>query len=139
MLILSDFGLSQILPMLDEETGAEPRVVSASISDRYLLLVRDDSSIFVAGIDNNLELEEIEKEDDTILATKWLSGCLYEDTAHIFTLETTDKGSKPGESVLMFLLSGAGALHVSFNMPSLIASLTRYRCTHFRTFRSLSM
>ncbi|KAK6820973.1 hypothetical protein PG987_015373 [Apiospora arundinis] len=113
-----DFGLSQILPMLDEETGAEPRVVSASISDRYLLLVRDDSSIFVAGIDNNLELEEIEKEDDTILATKWLSGCLYEDTAHTFTLETTDKGSKPGESVLMFLLSGAGALHV-YALPDL--------------------
>ncbi|KAK8061535.1 hypothetical protein PG994_007901 [Apiospora phragmitis] len=113
-----DFGLSQILPMLDEETGAEPRAVSASISDRYLLLVRDDSSIFVAGIDNNLELEELEKEDDTILATKWLSGCLYEDTAHTFTLAPTDKGSKPGEDVVMFLLSGAGALHV-YALPDL--------------------
>ncbi|KAK8121952.1 hypothetical protein PG984_010622 [Apiospora sp. TS-2023a] len=113
-----DFGLSQILPMLDEETGAEPRVVSASISDSFLLLVRDDSSIFVAGIDNNLELEEIEKEDDTILATKWLSGCLYEDTAHAFTLAPTDKGSKPGENVVMFLLSGAGALHV-YALPNL--------------------
>ncbi|KAK8043586.1 hypothetical protein PG993_006016 [Apiospora rasikravindrae] len=113
-----DFGLSQILPMLDEETGAEPRVVSASISDRYLLLVRDDSSIFVAGIDNNLELEELEKEDDTILATKWLSGCLYEDIAHTFTLAPTDKGSKPGENVVMFLLSGAGALHV-YALPDL--------------------
>ncbi|KAK8075215.1 CPSF A subunit region [Apiospora hydei] len=113
-----DFGLSQILPMLDEETGAEPRVVSASISDRYLLLVRDDSSIFVAGIDNNLELEELEKEDDTIMATKWLSGCLYEDTAHTFTLAPTDKGSKPGENVVMFLLSGAGALHV-YALPDL--------------------
>ncbi|KAK7985393.1 hypothetical protein PG988_003015 [Apiospora saccharicola] len=113
-----DFGLSQILPMLDEETGAEPRVVSASISDSFLLLVRDDSSIFVAGIDNNLELEEIEKEDDTILATKWLSGCLYEDTSHAFTLAPTDKGSKPGENVVMFLLSGAGALHV-YALPNL--------------------
>ncbi|KAK8104264.1 CPSF A subunit region [Apiospora kogelbergensis] len=113
-----DFGLSQILPMLDEETGAEPRVVSASISDRYLLLVRDDSSILVAGIDNNLELEEIEKEDDTILATKWLSGCLYEDTSNTFTLAPTDKGSKPGESVVMFLLSGAGALYM-YALPDL--------------------
>ena len=138
-LTFSDFGLSQILPMLDEETGAEPRVVSASISDRYLLLVRDDSSIFVAGIDNNLELEEIEKEDDTILATKWLSGCLYEDTSHTFTLAPTDKGSKPGESVVMFLLSGAGALHVSFTVSHTVDWLTRDRCTHFRTSRSLFM
>lgn len=98
--------------MLDEDTGAEPRVISASIADPYLLLVRDDSSICVINIDNNLELEEIDKGDDTLLATKWLSGCLYEDTSGMFAPKSTDKGSAPGESIVMFLLSANGSLYV---------------------------
>lgn len=99
--------------MVDEETGAEPRVINASIADPYLLLVRDDSSVFVAKMDKNLELEELEKEDDTLVSTKWLTGCLYEDDTGIFAKIQTDRGAKPGENVVMFLLSGHGALHVS--------------------------
>jgi hypothetical protein len=56
-----DLGLAQILPMYDDDTGAEPRIVSASFADPYLLLFRDDSSIFVAQCDDNNELEEIER------------------------------------------------------------------------------
>lgn len=99
--------------MVDEETGAEPRVVNASIADPYLMLVRDDSSVFVAKIDKNMELEEIEKEHDDLLSTKWLTGCLYEDKTGIFANVQTDRGTKPGENIVMFLLSGYGALHVS--------------------------
>jgi cleavage and polyadenylation specificity factor subunit 1 len=99
--------------MLDEETGAEPRVVNASIADPYLMLVRDDSSVCVVKIDKNLELEEIDKEDATLQSTKWLTGCLYEDTTGIFAEVPTDKGAKSGENVFMFLLSSSGALHVS--------------------------
>ncbi|KAI1872254.1 uncharacterized protein JN550_003973 [Neoarthrinium moseri] len=113
-----DFGLSQILPMLDEETGLEPRVVNASIADPFLLLVRDDSSVCVMKIDKTLELEELEKEDDTLLSTKWLTGCLYEDTTGIFANVQTDKGAKPGENIMMFLLSANGALHV-YSLPDL--------------------
>lgn len=108
-----DFHLSQILPMVDEETGAEPRVVNASIADPYLMLVRDDSSVFVAKIDKNMELEEVEKEHDDLLSTKWLTGCLYEDKTGVFANVQTDRGTKPGENIVMFLLSGYGALHVS--------------------------
>lgn len=107
-----DLGLSQILPMLDEETGAEPRVISASIVDPYLLLVREDSSILVASIDKNNELEEVEKTDETLTSTKWLSGCLYKDTHGVFSPVQTDKGSADNDSVFMFLLSAAGALYV---------------------------
>lgn len=112
VLTLSDLGLSQILPMLDEETGAEPRAVSASIVDPYLLLIRDDSSIFVAQIDSNNELEEVEKVDNNLLSTKWLAGCLYKDTKGTFQPTVGDKGAET-EKVMMFLLSAAGALHVS--------------------------
>ncbi|KAI1497048.1 CPSF A subunit region-domain-containing protein [Biscogniauxia marginata] len=107
-----DFGLSQILPMLDEETGAEPRVESASIADPYLLLVRDDASIFIAKIDNNLELEEVDKNDSALSSTKWATGCLYEDNSGVFSKVESDKGTRPGESIIMFLLSKTGALHV---------------------------
>ncbi|KAM0329407.1 hypothetical protein ACHAQA_004714 [Verticillium albo-atrum] len=113
-----DLGLSQILPMLDEETGAEPRVISASIADPYLLLLREDSSILVAQITNHNELEELEKEDDTILSTKWLSGCLYKDVRGLFAPVQTDKGSSTSESVFMFLLNAAGALYI-YALPNL--------------------
>ncbi|KAK5663548.1 hypothetical protein OQA88_3979 [Cercophora sp. LCS_1] len=113
-----DLGLSQILPMLDEETGAEPRVNSASISDPYLLLIRDDSSAYIAQIDKNNELEEVEKEDRVLSTTKWLTGCLYNDTGGVFAEQTAFKGAKPQESIIMFLLSAAGALHM-YRLPDL--------------------
>lgn len=123
-----DLSLSQIIPMLDEETGAEPRVNSASIADPYLLLVRDDASIYVAEIDNNLELEELEKESKALLTTKWLAGCLYIDTTKVFAEEVAAKKSKPKESsVLMFLLSAGGALHVS--SPLLFSLVAWLNCS----------
>jgi hypothetical protein len=99
--------------MIDEETGAEPKIVSASISDPFLLLIRDDASIFVASCDEVNELEELEREDDTLLATKWISGCLYTDSKGLFASQQNDKGSKIGENILMFLLSAGGAIYVS--------------------------
>lgn len=100
--------------MYDDDTGAEPKIVSASFADPFLLLLRDDSSIFVAQCDDNNELEEIEREDDALLATKWLTGCLYADTNGVFANAQSDKGQKAGENAMMFLLSAGGALHVSF-------------------------
>lgn len=106
-----DLGLVQILPMLDEETGAEPRVVSSSIADPYLLLIRDDSSVFIAQMDNNNDLEEVEKTDSILQTTKWQAGCLYTDSTGAFQAV----GAKHGEAehIMMFLLSSAGALYVS--------------------------
>jgi cleavage and polyadenylation specificity factor subunit 1 len=98
--------------MFDEETGAEPKIISASIADPYILLIRDDSSIYVAQCDSDNELEELEREDDTFLTVEWLSGCLYTDRAGVFANLQTDKGVKDGENIIMFLLSAAGALHV---------------------------
>jgi hypothetical protein len=108
--------------MLDEETGVEPRVNSASIADPYLLLVRDDASIYVAEIDNNLELEELEKEGKALVTTKWLAGCLYIDTSKVFAEEVSAKKGKAKDSVLMFLLSAGGALHVSSPLFSTLAA-----------------
>ncbi|KAK4458789.1 protein cft1 [Cladorrhinum samala] len=113
-----DLGLSQIVPMLDEETGAEPRAISASIADPYLLIIRDDSSAFIAEMDKDNELEEVEKSDPSLTATKWLAGCLYSDANGLFAAEMADKKSKPAKDVLLFLLSASGALYI-YRLPDL--------------------
>jgi len=108
-----DLGLAQILPMYDDDTGAEPKIVSASFADPFLLLFREDSSIFVSQCDDNNELEEIDREDDSLLSTKWLTGCLYTDSTGVFASVKSDRGQKVEDCVMMFLLSAGGALHVS--------------------------
>jgi cleavage and polyadenylation specificity factor subunit 1 len=108
-----DLGLAQILPMFDEETGAEPKIVSASLADPFLLLVRDDASIFVARCDVDGDLEELGREDDALLTTKWLSGCLYEDMLGTFANVQDTKVAEENFATCMFLLSAEGNLHVS--------------------------
>jgi cleavage and polyadenylation specificity factor subunit 1 len=101
--------------MYDDDTGAEPNIVSASFADPFLLLLRDDASIFVAQCDDNNELEEVERLDDTLLSTKWVTGCLYCDSTGVFANGRSDDMQKAAsQGVIMFLLSAEGALHVSF-------------------------
>lgn len=98
-----------ILPMEDEETGAEPRVLSASICDPYLLLIRDDSSVLIAEMSSDDELEEMEKTDGKLRSTKWVSGCLYADNTGIFGDPQQKTEQKP---IFMFLLSSTGSFQV---------------------------
>jgi cleavage and polyadenylation specificity factor subunit 1 len=107
LLTVADLGLSQILPMVDEDTGAEPKILSASMTDKYLLVIRDDASAFVAEMNKDFELEEIEKEDETLTSTKWATGCLYHDTIGAFS-----GSDNAAENILMFLLSEAGQFYV---------------------------
>jgi len=111
--------------MYDDDTEAEPKIISASFADPFVLLLRDDSSIFVAQCDDNNELEELEREDDSLLATKWLTGCLYHDTTGAFSGDTSKKISTAGEDVFMFLLSAGGALHVSLLLHGNMCWLTQ--------------
>jgi len=99
--------------MIDEETGAEPRVISARIADPYILLVRDDSSAVVAYMNKDHELEELDREDKTLVTTKWLTGCLYSDKSGVFAPSEGTSGAKSKETVLAFLLSAAGTFYVS--------------------------
>lgn len=106
-----DLGLSQILPMMDEETGAEPRVVSASIVDPYLMIIRDDNTVFIAKIGSSDELEEVDKPSGLLTSTKWQAGCLYADSQGTFQPMQSNT-SQASEKTMMFLLSTTGALHV---------------------------
>lgn len=99
--------------MLDEETGAEPKIVKASLADPFLLLIRDDASIFVAWCDDDNDLEEIERDDDILLTTKWLTGCLYRDTNDTFASIRGKKRLNDAAPVYMFLLDTESTLYVS--------------------------
>lgn len=96
--------------MQDEETGAEPRVLHASISDPYLLLIRDDASVFIAQMNSDDELEEVEKPEGVLASTKWISGCLFADATGIFGEGKAESGHN---NIFMFLLSNSGGLQVS--------------------------
>ena len=112
-----------ILPMEDEETGAEPRVLSASICDPYLLLIRDDSSAFIAEMNSDDELEEIEKTNSILGSTKWVSGCLYADTTGAFCEGQPEKGAR---KIFMFLLSVTGSFQVNHSHCSTLKSTANF-------------
>jgi cleavage and polyadenylation specificity factor subunit 1 len=97
--------------MLDEETGAEPRVLSASIADPYILLIRDDSSVWFGSIDKNCDLEEMDYDDEKLLSKTWTSGCLYADKDNHFV--HGERVGRDGTAILAFLMNAAGTLYVS--------------------------
>lgn len=102
--------------MTDEVTGPEPKVTSASFSDPYVLLIRDDSSAMILRADESGDLEEVE-QGEAILNGKWLSGSLYEDSNDVLRLEAGEDSEDEAGNVLMFLLSAEGGLQVSFLGP----------------------
>lgn len=74
-----ELGLVQMLPMTDEETDAELKILHTSFCDPYVLVLRDDSSVQVLKTQKGSELEIIEPNND-FASTKWLSACLYSGT-----------------------------------------------------------
>ncbi|KAI5255757.1 protein CFT1 [Aureobasidium subglaciale] len=100
----ADLGLSQIFPIIDEETDAELTVIHASFCDPFLLLLREDSSLQILQVDKSGDLDELER-GDAALASKWLSGSVY-------------KSEKTGNKALAFLLNADGGLSI-FELPNL--------------------
>ncbi|KAH0539099.1 hypothetical protein FGG08_004337 [Glutinoglossum americanum] len=114
-----DLSLSQIIPMFDDLTGAEPKIISASFADPYLLLVRDDASVLILISDESGEIEEFDRSD-TILSSKWLSGCLYADRDGVLVGSKESRRNSQIQDILMFLLTAEGCLQI-YNLPQLTA------------------
>ena len=75
----SELNMEQIIPMEDEDSGAELRVISASFADPYLLILREDSSVKLFKTNETGELEEV--ECSTLSATKWLTASLFKSSS----------------------------------------------------------
>ena len=88
--------MDQILPMEDEESGDELRIINASFADPYLLILREDSSVKILKASGDGELEDVEATG--LSSTKWLSASLFKSAT--FT------------EVFAFLLTPEGGLHV---------------------------
>ncbi|KAL4927927.1 cleavage/polyadenylation factor CFT1 [Aspergillus undulatus] len=92
----ADLGLAQIYPIWDEDNSDERVAISAAISDPYVAIIRDDSTLLLLQADDSGDLDEI-----TVVADapnhKWLSACLYTDNSAFFSL--------PSESIFLFLLN----------------------------------
>lgn len=88
----------------------DPKIVSASFAEPYMLLVRDDSSLMILKADESGELDEIACRE-SLQSTKWLSGSLFDDSDDTFRLELNEDDEE-SSSVLMFLLSVTGGLKV---------------------------
>ncbi|KAH0559977.1 hypothetical protein GP486_003507, partial [Trichoglossum hirsutum] len=106
-----DLSLSQIIPMFDDVTGAEPKIVSASFADPYLLLVRDDASVLILVSDESGEIEEFDRSE-AVLSTQWLSGCLYTDRDGVLVASKDSTRGSQRPDILMFLLTTEGCLQV---------------------------
>lgn len=106
-----DFGLAQIFPLADETTGAEPRIVSASFADPYLLLIRDDEKITILRADESGDLDELE-QNASLRGEIFRSGSLYDDMKGVFRLESEIETEDDTGTVLMFLLTIEGGLQV---------------------------
>ena len=112
--------------MTDETTGAEPRILSASFSDPFMLLVRDDESVLVLRADESGDLDEVE-QGDSLGRKGFRAGSLYEDANDVFRLESDVEIEDDAGNVLMFLLTVAGGLQVCL-LPSI--------CRHRSSFAS---
>lgn len=100
-----NLGLSQIIPMTDEETDAELKIIHTSCCDPYLLVIRDDSRVQVLQVDKNGDVEPLEPDEPALTEQKWLSGCLYNGVLG---------DGKPAA----FLLRDDGSFHI-FSLPAL--------------------
>jgi cleavage and polyadenylation specificity factor subunit 1 len=107
-----DLGLVQIYPVWDEDASDERTVLLASISDPYILIIRDDSSLLVLQADEVGDLDEIPVEG-VLRSSKWLSGSLYLDKNRSILSQDKRPGKRPSENVLLFLLSADSRLFVS--------------------------
>lgn len=96
-----ELNMDQMIPMEDEETGAELRVIHASFADPYLLVLRDDSSVKILKASGSGDLEDVEAAG--LSSTKWLSASLFK--------------SSTCDGVFAFLSTPEGGLHVCLIVP----------------------
>ncbi|KAK3645120.1 mRNA cleavage and polyadenylation factor subunit [Elasticomyces elasticus] len=73
----AELGLSQIIPMTDDEGDQELGVVGTSFADPYLLVLRDDSSVVVLKVDEAGEVEPLDLEGSALGQGRWVSGCVF--------------------------------------------------------------
>jgi cleavage and polyadenylation specificity factor subunit 1 len=112
----ADLGLSQIIPMIDEETEEELKIAHTSFCDPYLLVLRDDSSVQVLQVEKSGDVEPLDPGEEILTESTWLSGCAY-------------SGKLTNDQAVVFLLREDGSLH-TFSLPDLKPIFTAPNLSH---------
>jgi cleavage and polyadenylation specificity factor subunit 1 len=124
---LLEFGLAQIWPIVDDETNAEAKAISASFADPFVLIVKDDSSLLLLKTDKKGELDEVDLGLQ-LANDKHTSACLYTDRQGIFTGQNTP--NETGTMCILASLSPDGALSI-YSLADVQARLFYYEGVQF--------
>ena len=116
----SSFALSQIHPIVDEDTGELAGVASVRFADPFVLVLRHDSTVILLQADKSGDLEEVDLPN-TLSDCRWVSACLYADVEGIF-------GDQGG--TVIFLLGAEGNLSV-FSASALNEPIYIHKGLHF--------
>ena len=108
----SEFGLSQIFPIVDEEENQTARAVRASFVEPFIILLKDDSSLTLLKADTKGELEECDLPP-TLSANNFGSAWLHLDRDDFFLSSRFQKNKSPDNNILLLLLTKDGVLSMT--------------------------
>ena len=116
---------------MDEETDANAKVISASIRDPYVVIVKEDGSIMLLKMDKKGELDEEDLEPH-LVNKQYISASLYIDSrGNFFTKKGRQGASVEQEATcVLVLLSSKGALSV-YSLSDLKTRLFHYEGVQF--------
>ncbi len=103
----SDFGLSQIFPIMDEEEGQTARAIRASFVEPFIVLLKDDSTLTLLKADSKGELEECDLPE-SLSAGNFSSVWLYLDRPDFFQASRFQKSKSLDTNILLLLLTKDG-------------------------------
>lgn len=73
-----DLALSQIIPMVDDETDAELSIMHISLADPWISVLRDDGSLLVLRVDEQGDVEPLDLPPSLVGSDRsWQSSCIY--------------------------------------------------------------
>ena len=105
----SDFGLSQIFPIVDEEEGQSARAVRASFVEPFIVLLKDDSNLTLLKADSKGELEECDLPE-SLNAGNFSSAWLYLDQQDFFQASRFQRSKSSDSNILLLLLTKDGMI-----------------------------
>ena len=103
------FGLSQIVPIVDEDEGSTAKVIRASIAEPSVMLLKDDDSIALYKADASGELEELDLPEP-LSRSPMAAVSFYLDETDFFQTSRFHKSSAKSANTLCLFLTKDGVL-----------------------------
>ena len=104
-----NFGLSQIVPIVDEDEGSTAKVIRATIAEASVMLLKDDASIALYKADSTGELEELDLPDP-LSSSPMAAVSFYLDETDFFQTSRFHKSSAKSANTLCLFLTKDGVL-----------------------------